>query len=236
MAIKLAVQSLVDALYVAARERILTGVLAGGEFVTENDLATYYDVARPTAKAVIERLTHEGLLVRDAHKTARVRVMSVADIRDLYFSRGLLEREVMATLSASRKVPPAAHGAMEKLRLAADEKSVLDFVAADIAFHRALVDALGSPRLSRMFLLLASEAHLCMAQIQTNRLLHADSIIKEHTSILQAVETGRSEVAMDRITAHLMRACDQLAAYREQEAPQAQPTRRAGGARDLKAT
>ena len=63
------VPSLVDALYGDIRERILTGELDAGTPLTEKHLSSTYDVARPTAKAAIERLVHEGLLRRGANKT-----------------------------------------------------------------------------------------------------------------------------------------------------------------------
>jgi DNA-binding GntR family transcriptional regulator len=216
---KLKVPSLVDALYEAVRESVLTGELAGGSPVTEKQLSTEYEVARPTAKAVIERLTHDGLLRRDANKTARTPLMTVADIRDVYYSRGFLEREVVTALARRRKdrVPIDAHRHNDELRAAAAESSLMALVAADIAFHRSLVDDLGSRRLSRMYSLLSGEVHLCMAQVQAHHLLDATIILEEHAGILEAIEAGDARQASRRLDAHLKRACDQLVAYRKQE-------------------
>jgi hypothetical protein len=44
-------------------------------------------MARPTAKAALERLVYEGILRRATNKTARVPLMDADDIRDLYYSR-----------------------------------------------------------------------------------------------------------------------------------------------------
>lgn len=55
--------SLVQAVSDALRERILTGEIGAGQALTEQGIATQADVARPTAKAALERLTHEGLSV-----------------------------------------------------------------------------------------------------------------------------------------------------------------------------
>jgi DNA-binding GntR family transcriptional regulator len=215
---KLKVPSLVDALYQAVRESVLTGELPGGSPVTEKQVSTEYEVARPTAKAVIERLTHDGLLRRDANKTARTPLMTVTEIRDVYYSRGFLEREVVTALARRKqdRVPPGAYGYNDELRASAAEGSLLALVAADIAFHRSLVDDLGSPRLTRMYALLSGEVHLCMAQVQAHHLLDAAIILEEHAGILQAIEAGDARLASRRLDAHLKRACDQLVAYREQ--------------------
>lgn len=210
---KLEVQSLVDALYVAVRNRVLAGELVGGEPVTEKNLSTQYDVARPTAKAVIERLTHEGLLVRGAHKTARVRIMAVDDIRDLYYSRGFLEREAVQALARERNVPAQALAAIDEMKDALSQHSVMDVVTTDIAFHRALLETLGSRRVMRMYLSLMGEVQLCMAQVQTNRLLRAAVILDEHNGILEAVAEGDDERAAQNMSAHLNRACNELTTH-----------------------
>ena len=54
-----------------------------GELVTERGLAEWFSVARPTAKAAVERLVHDGLLQRSENTTARVQVLGVEDVRDL---------------------------------------------------------------------------------------------------------------------------------------------------------
>ena len=115
-AASLHVPSLVDVLYTATRDRILTGELPAGSPLTEMEVATLYSVARPTAKAAMERLVYDGLLRRASNKTARVPEMGVDDIRDLYFSRGLLEREVMVELARRKHVPEAARRSLRAMR------------------------------------------------------------------------------------------------------------------------
>jgi DNA-binding GntR family transcriptional regulator len=208
----------VDALYAAIRERILTGELAGGSGLTEMDLARQYAVARPTAKSAMERLVHEGLLRRASNKTARVPVLTADDIRDLYFSRTFLEREVMATLAGKRLVPEAARESVHALRNAASNPVVTEIVGIDIAFHRALFDAIGSARLNRLYESLMGEVHLCMAQVQANHLLSPERIADEHAAILDAIEAGAKQRAAKEITEHLNRACVRLVSHIEPDA------------------
>lgn len=209
----LVVPSLVDAVYAAARDRILTGDLAAGTRLTEKDVAETYDVARPTAKAALERLVSSGLLRRTNNKTARVPSMTATDIADLYYSRGFLEREVMLALAKRKRVPQAALDAMERIRHAIDDPSLTRLVQADVAFHQALVDSLESPRLSRMYASIMGEAHLCMAQVQAHRLLHPTIIASEHEGIMTAIKAGNGRLAVRRINAHLERARSQLLGY-----------------------
>lgn len=218
----LKVPSLVDAMYSAIREQILTGEIGAGEPLTENDIAARYSVARPTAKAALERLVHEGLLTRATNKTARVPVLSVADVRDLYFSRGFLEREVMAALCVRRSVPAEAVTSLQELLdldTVNDMTHVVNVVNIDISFHRALVESLNSPRLSRLYTSLMGEVHLCMAQVQANHLLEPKRIAGEHAAIVAAIEAGDEKRAVAEMNDHLERACVRLVGHLQRTGP-----------------
>jgi DNA-binding GntR family transcriptional regulator len=117
---KLIVPSLVDAVHCALQTRILSGELAAGTPLTEKDVAESYDVARPTAKAALDRLIYNGLLRRSTNKSARVPSLIAADVADLYYSRGFLEREAISAVAGRRQVPQAALEAMAQAR--ADQK------------------------------------------------------------------------------------------------------------------
>ncbi|AXG80234.1 GntR family transcriptional regulator [Streptomyces paludis] len=203
--------SLIDALVVEVRERILDGRIVGGTALTETEVAGQYEVARPTAKAAIERLTAEGLLRRGAHKSARVPVFDGADVADLYFARTCLERQVMRELAQRGVVPATATAAQAEIReLAAGEDSSIAAVEPDVRFHESLVEALGSPRLSRAHASIMGEMRLCMAQVQTYKLLRIAEIADEHQAILTAIAAGDPEAADAALAFHLTRARDQL--------------------------
>lgn len=205
--------SLVDALYEAVRTEILEGRLQSGSLLTEKALSADYDVARPTAKAVLERLTHDGLLRRGNNKTARVPLLNEHDVLDLYRSRGFLEREVARTLAASRHVPIEARQAQQAFQSALNDRSVLSLVQADIDFHCALLNAVESQRLSHMYRMLMGEMRLCMAQVQARQLLSPDMIAHEHDELLAMIEAGDIEAAARTINDHLDSACQQLLGY-----------------------
>src|SRR6476661_7111029 len=136
---ELSVPSLVDVLHAAIRDRILKGDIEPGASVTEMSIATQYSVARPTAKAAMERLVVDGLLRRSTNKTARVPLLDSEDVRDLYFSRELIERSVVERLAMKRLVPDEAEKNVTALRDAADEPTVTAAVSVDLGFHRSLV-------------------------------------------------------------------------------------------------
>ena len=201
--------SVVDAIAADLREQVLVGRAAPGSPLTEQDVAQRYDVARPTAKAAIEALVFEGLLERRTHKTARVVQLGPEDVRDIYRSRANLESQVLRELALTRGVPAEARAANAEI-LGMDDASAMDVVGPDMRFHTALIDALGSPRTSRMYRSLVSEVTLCMAQVQGRQLLTAKLISGEHERMLELIEAGDGDGAAALLADHLGRARERL--------------------------
>lgn len=216
----LAVTRVPDAVYEALRESILAQREEPGAAVTEQAIADRFGVARPTAKVALERLVADGLLRRSAHKTARVPELSRDDIVDLYANRAIVEEAALRTLAADGVVPIAAIAAQRMLAEAATTASSAApggavppaLARADIAFHRALVEAQRSPRLARLHALLMGEIELCTGQVQAHRLLALDDVVAQHQSILDAVAAGDPELAGQLTRAHIEGARDRLLA------------------------
>lgn len=209
----LEVQSLVAALDQALRNEIFSGRIAPGEAVTELGVAERFSVARPTAKAAVERLVYDGLLERSVNKTARAPVLGVNDIEDLYQARMFLERELVQALAGRREVSHEARRRIRDLQELSTDSDLSDVLEADVGFHRALLDALGNSRFGRLYESLLGEAHLCMAQVQLHRLLHPGLIAAEHSEILEAIESGDQEHAREAASQHLEHARERLVAH-----------------------
>ncbi len=209
MALRVQPLSIVDAIADDIRGNLFNGALPGSTQLTEAEVATTYDVARPTAKAAIEKLVAEGLLLRGTHKTARVPELGPDEVRDLYFSRLCIESEVVRRLAAGRILPEALMRANSEV-VAVQSASGIEVAEPVIRFHLALVGALGSPRMTRLFGTLMGEMRLCMAQMNYRRLLHADLIAEEHKVILEQIAAGDPDGAVAALAAHLRKAENRL--------------------------
>ncbi|BDO41017.1 GntR family transcriptional regulator [Cellulomonas sp. NTE-D12] len=211
MARGIVVTSLVDAVVEDLRTRVVAGELSPGTPLTEQDVATRYDVARASARAAIERLTAEKVLDRGVHKTARVVELGPDDVRDIYRTRTYLESEVLRRLAADRHVPEAARTAIAEITAIWGTGSYA-IVEPDMRFHTSLIDALGSARTSAMYHSLAFEVKLCMAQLQGRQRLSPQIIVAEHARILELIESGDGAGAAAMLDEHLARARELLAA------------------------
>lgn len=208
---RVAAVSIVEAVASDLRNRIFSGELPSGEALTELHVASSYDVARPSAKASIEKLVSEGLLDRWTNKTARVVELGPDSVRDIYLARAYLESEMVRRLAATRVVPEAAKQAnrdIAELRTSAP----LDIVEPDMRFHTSLVDAVGNERISRMYRSLVGEVRLCMVRVQSLHLLDTTLIGAEHQRIIELIEAGEGQAAAELLGEHLGRARERLVA------------------------
>jgi DNA-binding GntR family transcriptional regulator len=210
MTIQLKTTSLPEAVYDALRESIVTVELPPGSVLTETAIAERYGVARPTAKAAIERLVSEGLLQRSAHRAALVPKLSRADIEDLYSSRAIIEEAALRNLAAIQAVPAKAIAVQRELLAYARADESSPFVRADVTFHRELVLGQHSSRLARMHALIMGEIELCIGQVQSHRLLNAKEVAAQHQGILDAVQSGDVDLAGRLTREHIEGARDKL--------------------------
>ncbi|MDR1512206.1 MAG: GntR family transcriptional regulator, partial [Propionibacteriaceae bacterium] len=189
---------------------VLTRQVAPADPVTEIDVAERYDVARATAKAAIERLVNDKVLVRRNNKTARVVALGPDDVRDIYNSRLYLESEILRRLARHPQDWSVSRQANDAIR-ALWSDGVWDITVPDMLFHTSLVGSLGSPRTSQMYSSLAFEVRLCMSQLQGTQKLSPDIILAEHDGLLDLIEAGDGDGAAALLDEHLTRARELLA-------------------------
>lgn len=209
----LQVTSTTDALVAELRAQILGGQLRPGEAIPEIALAQQYGVARPTVRAALQTLVTRGLLVREHGRSARVPVLSVADVDDLYFMRTPLELLAVTTLAERGIDDAAAERMLARLAAMGPQASWAERVQAHTEFHIALVDAVGSPRLSRLYAVVHEEMQLCLAQLQSSY-PGPTALLDEHRQLLDAVRSGEPEQARTEMVDHMRRARDAFAATR----------------------
>lgn len=172
------------------RDAIAGGRFAPGDQVTEHELAAELQVSRGPVREALQRLMQEGLLVGEPGRSVVVMSMSDADVADLYLARLALEREAALVLALR---PPEALGPLEalvgELATAVREGRAAEAAALDSAFHAALVEASGSPRLIRMFATVQVETRFCLTVLRAARPARAD-LAAEHESVLAAIRSG----------------------------------------------
>ncbi len=208
--------SIVDAIAEDLRTRLFTGQLKKNAQLTEASVSTMYEIARPTAKAAIEKLVGEGLLVRGPHKTARVPALGADDIRDIYWSREYLESVAIRRLAGKSEVPESVYLAEREVVRARD--AGVPIIEPDMRFHLSLVESLQSPRITKAYESLIVEVRLCWSQIEGQQLFSSDLMCQEHEKLLEFISAGDTDAALVALADHLGRSRERLAAVLTQDA------------------
>ncbi|NUW33771.1 GntR family transcriptional regulator [Nonomuraea sp. SMC257] len=192
--------SAVGALAGELRRRVLSGEIAPGTPLPEQEIAAAYGVARPTVREALAALVHEGLLRRERNRSAYVPEVTLDDLDDLMYVRRPLE-DLMAQAMAGRRVPEA-DAALARMDGLPAEAPWADTVAEHMALHEALIRAVGSPRLDRLYGALAAETRLGLVRL---REVYEDRevLVREHRELLDAIAGSSVETARAAVAAHL---------------------------------
>jgi DNA-binding GntR family transcriptional regulator len=186
---------------------ILNGALKPGERLRETQLAEMFGVSRNTLREALRVLEREGLIRHIPHRGAEVTKLTEDDVADLYAARLVLERAgVQAAIGSAEAIAALRKETedLEKAGKAGDRRTLLEH---DFAFHRLLVDQLGSTRLDALFVSLQRELRLALSQLDS---FDPMPQVDEHREILEALADGRSEEAEQLLSRHLEVARDRV--------------------------
>jgi len=195
-------QTLGDAAYAAIKARIIEGELAAGTAVSEAELALSLGLGKAPVRAALARLAQDGLVTAIARRGWRIAPVTLADVLDVFRLRSSLE-PLAARLAAERGIDARQLRRLDAACRAdyvpGDPASERAFLKANRAFHLAVAEAAGSPRLVRTLsgLLDESERALVLGLAVRNR---SHEIKHEHQALIEALAKGDAAAA-ERVAA-----------------------------------
>jgi DNA-binding GntR family transcriptional regulator len=155
--------STLDALVQVITREIIDGALSPGMHLIETELAEEHGVSRQSLRSALAELVHLGLLERQPHRGVRVPRLTLRQVTDLWYVRGLIDLEAVRRGTRIGVDWSPLDGAARRILALNSDSSWADEVEADLDFHRALVATAGSLRLTRAHELLMSEMRLSLA-------------------------------------------------------------------------
>jgi DNA-binding GntR family transcriptional regulator len=211
--------SRVDRVQGAIREKILAGTYPPGSRLILSRLAAEHGVSFIPIREALQRLEAERLVKNEQNRGARVAEISIADMRDIYETRVVLEQHAVRLAipkltDEKLRVAGAALDRMEE-RFAADRQA--EAYEAHQAFHFALYEPAGSAWTMHVIrqLWAAAERYVRLAAGVRPA---PDLFVAEHRRIFDAVVGAEVEEAVESLVANL-RTTEKLLAENYESVP-----------------
>lgn len=193
-----------DRVFALLRERIVGGDLAAGSQHSIYRLSEQLDVSRTPVREAVLRLADLGLVEIERNRGVRIRGVTVADVREVFELRLLLE--VPAAAAAARRADSELRAALTAnvaaTRRHADAGSEADFSRVDRDFHALVASASRNPRLE-------AEVARLRDSIQARgvstfgRSRPLAEVVAEHAPVAEAIGAAEPEAAAARMADHL---------------------------------
>jgi DNA-binding GntR family transcriptional regulator len=190
--------------YLRLREAILKGELAPNQRLVEADMSSTFRMPRAAVRTALVRLEHDGLVEREPHRGARVRLVSEHEAVEILQARASLEG--LAAREAARRITKDT--AAEVRSVLARQRAALsgqDFLGAsdvNAELHAKIVELSSHATAQRLIQSLNSQ----MVRFQFRTILipgRPTQSLEEHSAIVDAVTAGEPEKAERAMRRHL---------------------------------
>ena len=189
--------------YEAIYDAVMDHRLPPGSKLPEASLSLYFGVSRPVVRKALARLAHESIVCLRPNRSAVVASPSVAEARDVFEARRVVEREI--TRSVVRSVSEEQLG---RLRALVDEErdahargDFRDWLRRSGGFHVHLAEAGGNAVLAQFLSELVSRTSLIIALYEAPG--KSPCSVDEHLSVIEAIAEGDEARAIALMEAHL---------------------------------
>ncbi len=184
---------------------ILDGSLEPGTHLREQQLSRALGVSRNTLREALRSLVEQGLVTHHPHRGVVVTDLAEDDVADLFRLRRVLEGDGLAAIDAAGI--DALGAATDDFATSLAAGDIVEALEHDFAFHRILVGALGSARLSAAHARTQGELRLVMLQLDRD---YEPPQVAEHRAIVDALAAGDRARAASALADHLDRAQQRL--------------------------
>jgi DNA-binding GntR family transcriptional regulator len=199
-----------ESIYNSIRQAILTCEFQPGQELREQELAARYRVSRSPIRDALLRLDQENLVTVLPRQGYCVNPISVADVKEIFSLRTLIEP---ACAAAAARADEAALQALDRFRGFMDEEfDETTFVEYNRSFHSAIADLSGNRRLAAAALSIVEQfERLVLLCRPASDLESTRRMCGEHDAIIDALQARDADRASRLSYQHAESAQERLA-------------------------
>jgi DNA-binding GntR family transcriptional regulator len=200
-----------DGGYQALREAIVLGTLQPNERLVEANLAREFGLGRSAVRTALARLEQDGLVEREPHRGARVRLIDEREAVEILEARAVLEGVAArhAASNATAADVKRLRQILKDMRRLLDSGDLLRASDENAVLHRTLLEIADHPTVTRLISMLKSQ--LVRFQYRTIMLPgRTERSFDEHSAIVDAVAAGDPDAAEKAMRRHLSHVAEAL--------------------------
>lgn len=196
----------------ALRRDIVSGRLAGGTELRQEELAEKFGTSRIPVREAMQALERDGLIVVHANRRSVVAEFRDSDLRDHYGARALLEGEA-AAMCVGREADTVALAEIQDELERVGVEDAGAYEELNRQFHAWIWAESGSRWIERLAGILWQGISPRTPGLVPGQ---ADLAREEHRAIIEALASGDAERARAAVRAHIDRSCESLLTYRSE--------------------
>lgn len=215
---------LVEQVYTALKDAIITGRIAPGTWLYEGPITKALGVSRTPLREAFNRLKSDGLIEVIPHRGAFVVELDAEDIDNLLEAREVIETAFFMRAAASfnreellniRQALTRAHSQLQNRRgKAARQRALQSYLRIDRDLHDRMIEASGNKYWIKLYYELRERIELCGYQV--SQLPHRFStIVKEHLELVEALLKGDPVRGLQCLRTHIRNVQQGVQEYRQ---------------------
>jgi DNA-binding GntR family transcriptional regulator len=204
-----------ELVYDYLRDAISSGEIPSGERLNESELAIRLNVSRTPVREAVRMLESDGLVESIPRRGVIVRAIDIAEIIEIYMIRQALE--AMAFRSAARYITSAelqkARQYIRDSEACLAEKKFEEYFRANELFTDTIVEAGRLPRVRQLIGSYRDQLRR-YRKVTLSDPVRQQEVIRQHSDILDAIETKEIERVGKLVFEHLEGALEVCKRYR----------------------
>ena len=184
------------------REAILSGELAPGERLLQEELAERFEVSPTPVREAIQQLVAEGVLSHSPYKGVQVAEVEVEAVQEIYLIRAALEGLATRLAVPNLKISDLQHlkGLQVEIKEQVAKGEIAPIRKLNYDFHMIIYSAAESPQLFQLIKGLWVRTPWDTLFVIPDR---STNMIAEHQLIIDAISSGIGDLAGKYMQAHI---------------------------------
>ena len=197
--------SRVDQVWRQLRTAILHGQVLAGDRLLELDIAARLGTSQGSVRAALQRLEHEGLVIRVAHTGTFVSPLSYDEMQDVFGVRAEVEKRAIRRTAVL--ITPAQcdqlRELIESMRVSGRAGDVAQLTDHDMALHECICAWSGNTTLLRVWRMLYVQIQRFIIHTHPHYFLNLADVAEHHVPVVEALIQRDPDQAERRIEEHL---------------------------------